>query len=248
MPPRKSIDLSKAATGDESTPAKEASVREGVNIEDLNLPKSIVTRLAKGVLPPNTQIQGNAMLAMTKSATVFVNYLATHANEHAQRSSRKTIAPQDVFLALDDLEFPDFKPRLEAELAKFVELQTDKRNTYRKKVAADKAAGKAGSPPPGEEESFLEGDDGEGQMDRDGQPAAKKARMDESGIVRKGGIPDRHGEGEEGEEDEGGDDPEDDEEEEGDEEEERHDTEEQLEEPEEKEAEDEALDSGEDSD
>jgi DNA polymerase epsilon subunit 3 len=48
-----------------------------LNWQDLNLPKSIVTRLAKGVLPPNTQIQGNAMLAMTKSATVFVNYLAT---------------------------------------------------------------------------------------------------------------------------------------------------------------------------
>lgn len=47
------------------------------NQQDLNLPKSIVTRLAKGVLPANTQIQGNAMLAMTKSATVFVNYLAT---------------------------------------------------------------------------------------------------------------------------------------------------------------------------
>lgn len=45
--------------------------------QDLNLPKSIVTRLAKGVLPPNTQIQGNAMLAMSKSATVFVNYLTT---------------------------------------------------------------------------------------------------------------------------------------------------------------------------
>jgi len=45
--------------------------------QDLNLPKSIVTRLAKGVLPPNTQVQGNAMLATTKSATVFVNYLAT---------------------------------------------------------------------------------------------------------------------------------------------------------------------------
>lgn len=41
------------------------------------MPKSIVTRLAKGVLPPNTQIQGNAMLAMSKSATVFVNYVAT---------------------------------------------------------------------------------------------------------------------------------------------------------------------------
>lgn len=93
MPPRKS-DVSKAATGDEGTPAKEGSrEKDGVNIEvrkdwklvecrthgnkDLNLPKSIVTRLAKGVLPPNTQIQATAILALTKSATVFVNYLAS---------------------------------------------------------------------------------------------------------------------------------------------------------------------------
>lgn len=85
------------------------------------------------------------MLAMTKSATVFVNYLASQyvtsqwpatsfdsieyigsrdiiltkfrANEHASASNRKTINPQDVFNALEDLEFPDFRPRLEAELA-----------------------------------------------------------------------------------------------------------------------------------
>jgi DNA polymerase epsilon subunit 3 len=45
--------------------------------QDLSLPKSIITRLAKGVLPPNTQIQANAVLAMSKSTTVFVNYLAS---------------------------------------------------------------------------------------------------------------------------------------------------------------------------
>jgi histone H3/H4 len=45
-------------------------------MQDLNLPKSIITRLAKGVLPPNTQIQANAILAMTKAATVFINHLA----------------------------------------------------------------------------------------------------------------------------------------------------------------------------
>jgi DNA polymerase epsilon subunit 3 len=118
MPPRKS-DASKVATDAEGagTPAKESSVTEkgakekdGINIEvtayctpftireplltsaqDLNLPKSIVTRLAKGVLPPNTQIQGNAMLAMSKSATVFVNYLAT---QYVQASSLSITNPQ----------------------------------------------------------------------------------------------------------------------------------------------------------
>jgi len=89
------------------------------------------------------------MLAMSKGATVFVNYLAStyvpplsnpiqcapfrpsqqylramltevvcnRANENAASSGRKTISPQDVLKALDDLEFGDFKPRLEAELA-----------------------------------------------------------------------------------------------------------------------------------
>jgi len=36
----------------------------------------MVQRLAKGVLPPNTQIQKDAITAMSKSATVFVNYLS----------------------------------------------------------------------------------------------------------------------------------------------------------------------------
>jgi hypothetical protein len=53
-------------------------VRELANyLQDLNLPKSIVQRLAKGVLPANTQIQKDALLAMSKSATVFVNYLTS---------------------------------------------------------------------------------------------------------------------------------------------------------------------------
>lgn len=46
-------------------------------IQDLNLPKSITQRLAKGMLPPNTQIQKDAVLAMSKSATVFVNYVTS---------------------------------------------------------------------------------------------------------------------------------------------------------------------------
>ncbi|KAK0103034.1 hypothetical protein ONS95_000784 [Cadophora gregata] len=236
MPPRKS-DASKVATADEATPAKEQpALRDGINIEDLNLPKSIVTRLAKGVLPPNTQVQGNAMLATTKSATVFVNYLATHANEHASASNRKTINPQDVFMALEDLEFPDFRNRLEAELAKFNEVQTDKRNAYRSKVA-NKAAG-----------SGEQGEDNT-QEDRDGRPAAKKARLEggEEAPSAEGEEeidPDETQDADQTEDDEDAQDEED--EEDGDDE--QIEAEEQLEDMETREVEDEALDNGEDSD
>jgi hypothetical protein len=46
-------------------------------LQDLTLPKSMIARLAKGVLPANTQIQKDALLAMQKSATVFVSYIAS---------------------------------------------------------------------------------------------------------------------------------------------------------------------------
>ena len=78
-------------------------VKDGVNVEvcrsehrlkiilticqDLSLPKSMVARLAKGVLPANTQIHKDALLALHKSATVFVNYIAS-----------KYVVPIDVVL------------------------------------------------------------------------------------------------------------------------------------------------------
>ena len=52
-------------------------VRSYSQYQELALPKTIVMRLAKGVLPANTQVQKDAILAMSKSATVFVNYLAS---------------------------------------------------------------------------------------------------------------------------------------------------------------------------
>lgn len=45
--------------------------------QDLSLPKSMIARLAKGVLPANTQIHKDALLALHKSATVFVSYIAS---------------------------------------------------------------------------------------------------------------------------------------------------------------------------
>ncbi|KAF2785766.1 histone-fold-containing protein [Melanomma pulvis-pyrius CBS 109.77] len=141
MPARKS-NISAVSIDDS---AKTVAKDDGISIEDLNLPKSIVQRLGKGVLPPNTQIQKDALLAMSKSATVFVNYLTSCAAEHAARSNKKTVMPKDVFDAMHELEFEAFLPRLEAEVVKFTSIQADKRNSYRKKVREDKKAAKEGT-------------------------------------------------------------------------------------------------------
>lgn len=47
------------------------------NIQDHLLPRSLTIRLAKSVLPPNTTIQKDAVLAIQKAATVFVSYLSS---------------------------------------------------------------------------------------------------------------------------------------------------------------------------
>ncbi|KAF3040936.1 hypothetical protein E8E12_007775 [Didymella heteroderae] len=148
-----------------------------LSVEDLNLPKSIVQRLAKGVLPPNTQIQKDALLAMSKGATVFVNYLTSAAAEEALRSGRKSVMPADVFAAMRELEFEFMLPRLEAEVTKFTSIQADKRNTYRKKIREEK---KAKNDPDGlsmvtnGEASFMS----VGTAGADDEPKAKKARLD----------------------------------------------------------------------
>ncbi|KAM0322879.1 hypothetical protein ACHAQA_009220 [Verticillium albo-atrum] len=107
--------------------------RDAVTIEDLTLPRSIITRLAKGVLPPNTQVQANAILALNKSAAVFVNYLATHANEHTLNAGKKTIDPTHVFKALEDTELSFLREPLEAEFAKYAQTKSEKRIDYRRR-------------------------------------------------------------------------------------------------------------------
>ncbi|EEP78560.1 predicted protein [Uncinocarpus reesii 1704] len=115
-------------------------VESGVNVE----------RLAKGVLPPNTSIQRDALLAITKAATVFVSYLSSHANEETEK---KTITPQDVLSALKEIEFDSFCPRLERELAVYTEAAIRKRRSQTEKKSR-------GKPPDQDKPRANEGEEG----------------------------------------------------------------------------------------
>ncbi|KAF3905471.1 hypothetical protein ABW20_dc0106408 [Dactylellina cionopaga] len=137
MPPRKS-DTSKVAAAapaeDPASPEEQSSDEKpkgksrGTNVDDNTLPKTIVTRLAKGNVPSNTQIQKDAVTAFTRSSTVFINYLASAANDITVRNGKKTIMPKDVLEALDFIEFSALKERLAAELEVFNDKQAAKRS------------------------------------------------------------------------------------------------------------------------
>ncbi|KAG8533298.1 uncharacterized protein KY384_002081 [Bacidia gigantensis] len=141
----------------------------------------MVQRLAKGVLPPNTSLHKDAVLAMQKSATVFISHLAAQANNTTQTNNRRTIPPQAISEALHDLEFDSFIPRVEAELRRFGEIQTGKRNEYRRKLKEGVTKTEGGEGNTTVEMSEV----GDGE---DGDRAAKRSRIDEEGEAETNGT------------------------------------------------------------
>ncbi|OAP56153.1 hypothetical protein AYL99_09332 [Fonsecaea erecta] len=145
---------------------------DGVGIDDLLLPRSLISRLSRGVLPPNTSLQKDALLALTRSATVFISYLAHHANEQSQLRHKKTVGVQDVMAALKEIEFGNVMElgavgedgrtggRLEREVQAYEEMVGRKRRGYREKVKARESGGA----------------EGDGEAEDRGEPSNKKIR------------------------------------------------------------------------
>ncbi|KAJ5893977.1 CBF/NF-Y family transcription factor [Penicillium taxi] len=169
MPPRKSTssvtpgdidDSSMLSTQGQSTDkpitATEQQIKAraelGVSVDDYLLPRSLTIRLAKSVLPPNTTIQKDAVLAIQKAATVFVSYLASHAND---ATLKRTLNPSDVFSALSELEFDSFRERLEQELEAYSEIKAGKRKS-KKSDGGEAAATSAEAAAPRDDDNDVE--------------------------------------------------------------------------------------------
>merc|ERR1711860_70385 len=112
--------------------------------EDLNLPRSVVSRILKEALPPSVKVSKEAQAAVAKAASVFVLYATSCANNVALKSHRKTIHGNDVI-----------KP-LENSLDCWKESQQKKKDSAKKKRDAKK-----------EEEEQKNGDDEDNDEDDD---------------------------------------------------------------------------------
>jgi len=125
-----------------NTPASAQAQQEAVSegIENFELPRALVTRIAKSAVPENVKLQKDTVLSLVKGATVFINYLAATAHEVSTSKQHKSISASDVFKALELIEFADLIPPLQAELQVYRELAKSK------KVSS--AAGASSSAPP----------------------------------------------------------------------------------------------------
>ncbi|KAG2190335.1 hypothetical protein INT46_006670 [Mucor plumbeus] len=101
-------------------------------IEDNELPKANVTRVLKSSLPAGTALQKDARLAVSKAATVFINYISSVANDVAKGANHKTISAADVFKALDICELEHMVPELQESLTAYQQIMLEKKQLKKK--------------------------------------------------------------------------------------------------------------------
>ncbi|TYJ33190.1 hypothetical protein E1A91_A05G086000v1 [Gossypium mustelinum] len=64
-------------------------------------------------------VHKDAHLGFTESARIFIHYLSATANDICKESKRQTMNAEDVFKALEEIEFSEFVKPLRASLAEF---------------------------------------------------------------------------------------------------------------------------------
>ncbi|EXB38434.1 DNA polymerase epsilon subunit 3 [Morus notabilis] len=100
------------------------------------LPKAIVRRVVKDKLSrcsadADINVHKDTLLTFSESARIFIHYLSATANDICKESKRQTINGDDVFKALEEIEFSEFLKPLQASLDEF-----KKRNAGKKKGAS----------------------------------------------------------------------------------------------------------------
>ncbi|EPQ53038.1 histone-fold-containing protein [Gloeophyllum trabeum ATCC 11539] len=111
--------------------------QDAVGIENYELPKSLITKIAKSAIPENTKLQKEVVTSLVKGSTVFINYLgASAAHDVAASKQHKSISATDVLKALELLEFADMVPGLQTELQAY-------RDTQKKGKQSGASKGKA---------------------------------------------------------------------------------------------------------
>ncbi|KAJ7773678.1 histone-fold-containing protein [Mycena maculata] len=141
------------APGHISAQAQQDLVSEGM--ENFELPKSLVTRIARSALPENVKMQKETVLSLIKGSTIFINYLGA-AHDVALSKQHKSISAADVLKALEIIEFGDLVDKLQGELQVYRDLaKTDKTKKGSSSIVAPKGKAPSATSVKGKEKAII---------------------------------------------------------------------------------------------
>ncbi|CAI9105645.1 OLC1v1004618C1 [Oldenlandia corymbosa var. corymbosa] len=137
--------------------------------EKEELPKTIVRRLVKDKLSQlstssDVTVFREALQAFSESGRLFIHYLTATANEICKDSHRQIINAEDVFKALEDMDFPEFIQPLRDSLEEFRQKNAAKRSVS-SKVKEVNGKGKRKEPPATEVQELQNGTQSEESED-----------------------------------------------------------------------------------
>ncbi|KAH8111580.1 histone-fold-containing protein [Phellopilus nigrolimitatus] len=105
-------------------------------IDNYELPKTLVTRIAKSSIPESSKLQKDTVTALVKGSTVFINYLAATAHDIATSRQHKSVSASDVLKALELIQFGDMVEPLQQELQVYRENMKNSKKTSANKAGA----------------------------------------------------------------------------------------------------------------
>ncbi|KAF8322276.1 histone-fold-containing protein [Clavulina sp. PMI_390] len=80
--------------------------------EELTLPRATVTKLINDVLPQDMTCSRETRDLIIECCIEFIHLVSSQANEICDKESRKTISPEHIMTALEQLEFEHFLPEI----------------------------------------------------------------------------------------------------------------------------------------
>jgi len=107
--------------------------------DEISFPATSIARMVKACIPGHMQLAKDARTAFARSASIFALYVTACANDICREGKRSTISANDVFKALDELEFETFTPQVK----EFVEGAPRARKPQRARTRAQTAHGLA---------------------------------------------------------------------------------------------------------
>ncbi|OWZ73310.1 hypothetical protein AYX14_01204 [Cryptococcus neoformans] len=191
MPPKGStIHPPKPPADAPPTAASIQMKANSVGMGEYELPKTTLTKLAKGSIPDNVKMQQDVVLALLRGSTLFISYLTAAAHDQAIARSGRTVTAADVIKAITEMDFGPadaLVPIMEQELAAF-------RNIQQRAKAAKKPPGpgrgrgarkSAASTRAGEDADMAEAegevDAGEGGVDEGDEEEEEQEQEQEEG-------------------------------------------------------------------
>ncbi|AAW46916.2 expressed protein [Cryptococcus deneoformans JEC21] len=181
MPPKGStIHPPKPPADAPPTAASIQMKANSVGMGEYELPKTTLTKLAKGSIPDNVKMQQDVVLALLRGSTLFISYLTAAAHDQAIARSGRTVTAADVIKAIIEMDFGPadaLVPIMEQELAAFRNIQQRAKAAKKppgpgrgrgpRKSAASTRAGEDGDMAETEGEAAVEGEGDEEEEEQE---------------------------------------------------------------------------------